>query len=126
VPTRTAHLVGSAHAVDEAHGRPVTRQAFSPVRRGRAPMLPTPDVAPSPLWSDALEGFELHLMSLGRSGTQLRNRLYSVRITSPACSPGTPPSWARCPAIEPSVTHMTWQSAGLPDQERCRSRPWPG
>jgi integrase len=56
-------------------------------------MLPTPDVQPSALWAEALEGFELHLMSLGRSGSQLRNRLYSVRAmakhaTASGCEPG--------------------------------------
>src|SRR5260370_40674950 len=46
---------------------------------GRPPLLPTPDVEPTSLWAEALEGYELYLMARGHSLNLQRNRFYSVR-----------------------------------------------
>ena len=52
----------------------VARNHRETPQRGRTPVQPTPDIAPSPAWIDAWDGCELHELSKGRSPHTIRNR----------------------------------------------------
>src|SRR6266487_3070445 len=49
-------------------------------QRGRTPVQPTPDIDPSPAWTDAWDGSELHELSKGRRPHTTRNRKCVVMI----------------------------------------------
>lgn len=46
--------------------------------RGRAPLLPTPEVEPSALWAEALDSFEIYLVTQGRTENGLRHEPMSA------------------------------------------------
>ena len=65
----------------ESPKRPSEAQvARSRAISGRPPLLTTPDVEPSSLWWEAWQGYELQMLSEGKSASVLRNRRSAVLI----------------------------------------------
>lgn len=89
----TSPLVSSPRELESPVEASSPRQLSFHSCRGRAPLLPTPDVEPSTLWAEALDSFEIYLVALGRTENGLRNRLYSVRaMARHATSTGREPA----------------------------------
>jgi site-specific recombinase XerD/DNA-binding CsgD family transcriptional regulator len=65
---------------DAPKGHVVTPQSHQSERPGRHPLLDTPSVAITPLWSEAWVGFELCMLSEGKSVHTMRNARSQVTI----------------------------------------------
>jgi integrase/recombinase XerC len=102
----TATLVYSQHQNPKA-----TERSLRPRQRGRLPVVVAPDIEPAPGWIDIWTGYELHLLSLGRSSSTVRNRHSAVIPLA---------RHATAEGLDPSSITREWMQRYLIEQRKSR------